>query len=225
MRDGRIEGAFSYYGESVRGAGGVPVLICVGAPVADLVPRLDGLLLSGGEDVVPARYGGVDDDRATAHDEERDAFEAELIDAALAARIPILAICRGTQILNVALGGTLVAHLDETDGLSHAETDEHRSARRHGVQVVPGSDLARALAPDIGDDHRLRVNSYHHQAIAVPGRGLRVVARADDGTVEGVEIPGRSVVGVQWHPEMHAGTDPIFHWFIDSTRHLERSAS
>ncbi len=223
MADAQLEGAFSGYGDSVSAAGGIPMIIGRKASVDLLVPRLDGLLLSGGEDVEPHHYGGSNNSTDFQHDHDRDIFELALISAALTARLPILAICRGVQILNVALGGTLVEHLDDANGFSHASTDEHRSVLRHGVTIDPGSELAQAVAANVRPDGSIAVNSFHHQAILDPGRGLRVVAHADDGTIEGVEIPGRSVIGVQWHPEMHAGTDPIFKWFIDAAQHMKRS--
>jgi putative glutamine amidotransferase len=212
--DAPIEGVFADYAESIAGAGGVPVLIPRSADVTALIDRLDGLVLSGGEDVEPGRYGAVPGPHATRHDPDRDAFEAALIDAALLAGRPILAICRGVQILNVALGGTLVEHLEVSDGLNHAATDEHRTARRHQVAVEPGCMLAAALAGQLSDERTLGVNSYHHQAIRIPGAGLSVVAHAADGTIEAVEDRGRRIIGLQWHPEMHAGVDPVFTWFI-----------
>jgi putative glutamine amidotransferase len=212
--DAPIEGVFADYAESVANAGGVPVLIPRSADAARVVARLDGLVLSGGEDVHPSRYGAETGPNATKHDPDRDAFEASLVAAALDAGVPILAICRGVQILNVALGGTLVEHLEIRDGLDHSTTDQPRSTRRHDVVVEPGCMLASALGEGVSHDRRARVNSYHHQAIDEPGAGLTVIARADDGTIEAVEDPNRRILGVQWHPEMHEGVDPVFTWFV-----------
>ena len=209
-----MEGVFVDYAESVSGAGGIPVIIPRSADAAALVDRLDGLLLSGGEDVQPSRYGAETGPIATQHDPGRDEFEIALIHAALERRLPILGICRGVQILNVALGGTLVQHLEIRDGFDHSMTDEPRGTRRHGIVIESGSMLAAALHGEISEDNRARVNSFHHQAIDAPGAGHTTVARADDGTIEAVEDAGRGILGVQWHPEMHDGLDPLFTWFI-----------
>lgn len=215
IADVPIEGVFADYSDSVAEAGGIPVLISRAADVAALVARLDGLVLSGGEDVEPERYGATLGPHATRLDPDRDAFELDLIHAALDVGLPVLAICRGVQILNVALGGTLVEHLEPGDGFDHSITDGDRSTRRHSVSIEPGCMLAAALSDEINEDGAAQVNSYHHQAIDSPGAGLTIVARAHDGTVEAVEDPGRGILGVQWHPEMHSGVDPIFRWFIE----------
>ncbi|MFM9134026.1 MAG: gamma-glutamyl-gamma-aminobutyrate hydrolase family protein [bacterium] len=213
-----LEGVFTLYASALAAAGATPVLISREAPVDALVSRLDGLLMSGGEDVVPARYGGIETMHDTRHDPDRDDFEQALVDAALDQGIPILAICRGCQMLNVALGGTLVAHLEEVDGFSHAWGADHPSIVRHSVTLEPDAALVGALRFQLDDTCTLSVNSYHHQAVDRPGRGLRIVGRASDGTAEAIEMPGRDVYGVQWHPEMHAGVDPIFPWFVDIVR-------
>lgn len=223
--DAPIDGVFADYSESVAGAGGLPMLIPRAADPRVLVTKLDGLVMSGGEDVEPHRYGSAPDEFATRHDPERDQFECSLIEAALAEGIPVLAICRGVQILNVALGGTLVGHLPPIDGFDHATTEEHRSARRHEVTVKAGCMLASVLTEHTDDAGRIDVNSYHHQAIASPGAGLAIVAHAFDGTVEAVEDPARRLLGVQWHPEMHAGLDPVFTWLIQQARDARRHAA
>ena len=212
-------GVFADYCESVSAAGGVPVMLPRSVDPTLIVTRLDGLLLSGGEDVDPSRYGMEPVPQSTHHDQARDEFEFQLVAAAIECGVPILAICRGCQVVNVARGGTLIQHLPTIDGLSHAETDEHRSKRRHPVAVVAGSILELALGPDVDAEGNTAVNSYHHQAIDEPGVGLRIVARAPDGTVEAVESAEQRVLAVQWHPEMHAGVDPIFKWLIaESTK-------
>lgn len=211
--DAPLWGAYADYCESVTGAGGLPVMLARGVDVVDLVSRIDGLLLSGGEDVMPTRYGAELPAPAPNYDADRDEFELSLAQAALAAGIPILAICRGCQLLNVALGGTLIGHLDDDD-FDHAFTDEPRDVKRHPVSVSAGSLLASAL--DASGE--VPVNSYHHQAVDLPGVGVVVNAVAHDGTIEGFELPNRKVLAVQWHPEMHAGVDPIFNWFINAAR-------
>ena len=209
-----LYGAFADYCEAVSGAGGVPVMIPRSVNPGDIVKYLDGLLLSGGEDVDPHRYNMQPVPESTRHDPERDEFEFGLVSTAIEYGIPILAICRGCQVVNVARGGTLVQHLSEVDGFSHFETDEHRSVRRHSVAVAADSMLKVALGTDVDAEGNVAVNSYHHQAIADPGNGLRIVAWAPDGTVEAVESTQDRVLAVQWHPEMHVGVDPIFNWLI-----------
>lgn len=204
-------GVFAEYCASVDDAGGLPLMLSRSSEPATVLERIDGLLLSGGEDVEPHRYGS-EPDPAIRYDPERDEFELALATAALETGVPILAICRGCQVLNVALGGTLVPELP-TASIDHSWTELPSSERRHGIAVVPGTLLANVLAGELRD-HRTSVNSYHHQAVAEPGRGAAVTATAPDGTIEAIELPGRDVLGVQWHPEMHAGTDPVFTWLI-----------
>lgn len=211
IEDTPLWGVFAEYCEAVSSAGGLPFMLARSSDAAAVVARLDGLVLSGGEDVEPHRYGGAADP-AIRYDPARDEFELELARLALDAGLPILAICRGSQLLNVALGGTLVADLPAVD-LDHAWTQEHRSARRHAITVVRGSLLAEVLADELVDG-RGAVNSYHHQAVRDLGRGAQASATAPDGTIEAFELPGRDVLAVQWHPEMHAGTDPVFTWLV-----------
>lgn len=223
--DAPIEGMFSDHAEAVAGAGGLPVLLPRSADVYSLMTRLDGLVLAGGEDVEPHRYGATPGPYATSHDPGRDEFELALVAAAVDIGLPVLAICRGIQLLNVALGGTLVEHLEPTDDLNHFTTDADRSCRRHRLFVTLGSLVAQALADELDGSGVTAVNSYHHQAVDRPGPGLQVVARADDGTVEAVEDPGRRLIGVQWHPEMHDGVDPLFTWFLQQINEEKWSAA
>ena len=203
----------SSYGSAVAAAGGIPVLLTMATPVEAIIDRLDGLIMSGGQDVTPELYGDVPGPKATLMDPNRDAYEMELIRAALDVDLPMLAICRGIQILNVTLGGTLIGHLDDTE-FSHATTDRPPSERRHEVIIDSGTVLAGIHAEQLDDNGRLRVNSFHHQAIREPAPGLVPVAHTPDGIIEGVEFPGRPVVGVQWHPEMHDQVDPAFTWLV-----------
>ncbi|MFJ8053841.1 gamma-glutamyl-gamma-aminobutyrate hydrolase family protein [Streptomyces luteogriseus] len=157
---------------------------------ADAVARLDGLVIAGGPDVEPVRYGAEREPRTGPPAPERDAWELALIEAALAARVPLLGICRGMQLLNVALGGTLVQHID-----GHAEVVGVFGG--HAVKPVPGS-LYAGVVPE-----ETFVPTYHHQAVDRLGEGLIPSAYAADGTVEAVELPSADwVLGVQWHPEM-----------------------
>jgi putative glutamine amidotransferase len=185
------------YRRLVQSAGGIAALLPpddpAHAPAA--VAHLDGLVIAGGPDVDPARYGAVRDPRTGPPAHERDAWELALIDAALTTGTPLLAICRGMQLLNVALGGTLTQHLDGHSG------DAPGVFGRHPVTPVPASRYA-ALVPETA-----RVPVHHHQALDRLGAGLVATAHAADGTVEAVELPGAAwVLGVQWHPEM--GDDP-----------------
>ncbi|HEX4274780.1 MAG TPA: gamma-glutamyl-gamma-aminobutyrate hydrolase family protein [Bryobacteraceae bacterium] len=188
------------YEKALRQAGIEPLLISPG----DAAPSdFSGLLLMGGSDVNPARYGEKRHSETGDPDDARDQFECALIADALRREVPLLAICRGVQILNVQHGGTLVQHLDTTE--RHRVRNPDRGLPAHLVDVTPGTRLA-AIA---GTPLRLDVNSRHHQAIAKPGAGLLVTARdPKDGTIEAVERTDRRfVVGVQWHPENQIESD------------------
>lgn len=194
------------YAEAVAASGAVPVLLPPVAPVAEAVGRLDGLLLAGGGDINPDRYGAPPGPRTAGVQDPRDAAESALLASALARGVPVLGICRGMQLLNVARGGTLHQHLPDAVG--------HEGHRRrlgefdpHPVTVAEGSRTARVLGRT-----RLEVPTYHHQAVDVLGENVVATAWADDGTVEAVEYADEDdVLGVQWHPEM--GEDPsVFAW-------------
>ncbi|MFF8832895.1 gamma-glutamyl-gamma-aminobutyrate hydrolase family protein [Streptomyces sp. NPDC015131] len=182
------------YPRLVQSAGGVAAMLPPDAPglAAEVVARLDGLVVAGGADVDPERYGAERDPRTGPAAPERDAWELALIRAALTAGTPVLGVCRGMQLLNVALGGTLVQHLDgHTGGVGVFGT--------HAVKPVPGTRYASL----VGDT--VTVPTYHHQAVDRLGGDLTPSAHADDGTVEALELPGdRWALGVQWHPEMDA---------------------
>ena len=172
-------------------------------------PSLDdagGLLLMGGADVNPDLYG---EDRAPETDEpddDRDAIELWLLADALSRNLPILAICRGMQLLNVAHGGTLIQHLQPVE--KHQVRSADKSSPVHPIKIVPGTILARIAGA------RLEVNSRHHQAVGKVGGGLLVSARSDDGLIEAIELPDRPfVVGVQWHPEDQPEHLPLFQAF------------
>jgi putative glutamine amidotransferase len=189
------------YVRAVELAGGLPVLLAPGPAgnAADLVGRLDGLLLSGGTDLDPAHYGEPAHETVADVSQERDAFELALSREAVARDVPLLAICRGHQVLNVATGGTLVQDIpSQVGGALDHDPDTERWLPAHEVRILPGTRLREILGRD-----RVAVNSFHHQAIRTPGQGMVVSACAvGDEVIEGVEVPGRRfVVGVQWHPE------------------------
>ncbi|MGA4965956.1 gamma-glutamyl-gamma-aminobutyrate hydrolase family protein [Streptomyces pseudogriseolus] len=180
------------YPRLVQRAGGLAAMLPPDAPehAAGAVARLDGLVIAGGPDVEPVHYGAEPDPRTGPPARARDAWELALIAAALERGVPLLGICRGMQLLNVALGGTLFQHVD-----GHAE--EPGVFGRHPVKPVPGTRYG-GLAPE-----QTSVPAYHHQAVDRLGRGLLASAYAEDGTVEAVELPAPAwVLGVQWHPEM-----------------------
>jgi gamma-glutamyl-gamma-aminobutyrate hydrolase PuuD len=195
----RISPSYQSYHDRVIEAGGEPVDLhtSLTASPAELVAGLDGLILSGGPDVVPARYGVEAAPETDKGDPLRDELELGVLRAALARDLPVFAICRGQQILNVGLGGTLLRHIA---GDAHRALDEGLGdSRWHEVTVEPGTKLAALIGAGA-----VTTNSRHHQAVPADGvgEGLVVSAVAADGIVEGVEAPAyRWVLGVQWHPE------------------------
>ena len=187
------------YGDAVLAAGGEPVLLPTGSGTAEIVVRLDGLVLAGGADVDPAHYGAAPGPHTVGLRPERDAAELALLQAALARDLPLLAICRGMQLLNVTLGGTLVQHLPDVPGTGSHQQSPGVYAQRE-VRTAPGTELDRLVGPS------LSVDCHHHQALDRIAEGLTASAWAEDGVVEAVEDPGRRFcLAVQWHPE--AGSD------------------
>ncbi|MFE9403018.1 gamma-glutamyl-gamma-aminobutyrate hydrolase family protein [Streptomyces sp. NPDC006530] len=185
------------YPRLVRASGALAAMLPPdeGATAAtEVVARLDGLIIAGGADVEPVRYGAEPSPRTGPPARERDAWELALIDAALTSGTPLLGICRGLQLLNVALGGTLVQHLD-------GHTGGRGVFGEHTVKPVPGT-LYASLVPEAAE-----VPTYHHQCVDRLSSGLTASAHAEDGTVEAAELPGPAwVLGVQWHPEMGRDT-------------------
>jgi gamma-glutamyl-gamma-aminobutyrate hydrolase PuuD len=167
--------------------------------LADYAAELDALMLQGGTDISPQAYGEQPLRPEWAGDPPRDRYETELLNRFIEAKKPVLGVCRGHQLLNVALGGTLFQDVGTDPGtqLQHSQP-ELRDQPTHKVKVTPGSRLAETLGTD-----ELEVNSMHHQAVKALGAGLAAVAWAPDQVVEGVELvdPSRFVLGVQWHPE------------------------
>jgi gamma-glutamyl-gamma-aminobutyrate hydrolase PuuD len=197
---------------AVERAGGRPLLVPPSEDaVEETLDALDGLLLSGGEDLDPETYGAAAHEETVGVTPERDRAELALLQGALARDLPVLAVCRGSQVLNVARGGDLVQHLPEVVG---HENHKHTPGvfADHDVTVAEDSRLGRML----GD--RAQVKSHHHQGYGRIGDGLRVSAWAEDGTVEGLEIPeARFALGVLWHPE--EGRDmALFEALVDEAR-------
>lgn len=201
------------YVRAVEAAGGLPVLIpplLDGAALAAMLERLDGLLLPGGGDVDPAEYG----EALNGSQEPNpglDRLELNAVRCAVERDLPVLGICRGQQVINVALGGTLIQHME-----NHAPSGP-RDLLQHGFQVAPDSRLSALLGDSLVSE--LQVNSHHHQAIKALGEGLVAVAWAQDGTIEGIEAPDRRwLIAVQFHPEdlapRHAASRALLEKFV-----------
>jgi len=199
------------YPTAVARAGGEPVLLPTGTSGREVVARLDGLVLSGGPDVDPARYGQQPGPHTGTPRTDRDETEAGLLAAALDAGVPVLAVCRGMQLLNVALGGDLIQHLPDVAGVG-AHDGGPREFADHQVRTIPGSRVAALVGDRVG------AHCHHHQAVGTLAPSLRVTATAEDGTVEAVERAGDGFcLGVQWHPE--AGADGrLFEALVAATR-------
>lgn len=213
------------YLKAIEAAGGIPVVVPPLKPdaVEPLLASVAGVCLSGGPDLDPVAYGERRHSRTGPTWGELDALELALARAADARRLPILAICRGLQVLNVARGGTLHQHLPDVVGeaISHRQR-EAGSKATHPVSLAGPSLLRQALGCAT-----LEVNSFHHQAVATLGDGLRVTGHAPDGTIEGLEALDREfVVGVQWHAECltaRADQAGLFEAFVDSARRIDEA--
>jgi putative glutamine amidotransferase len=234
-----ISGAFHDFGDyggvgvqrPVLAAGGLPVTLPqLPDAIEPALDVLDGVILAPGRDIEPRRYGQEPHELLAATDPQRDAFELALAERALERGLPILGMCRGVQLLNVALGGTLAQDVSllvndhptdpgwrawkrvEKASLTEAPVPEHP---RHQISISPGSLLAEALGTTTID-----VSSFHHQAIDRLGEGLAVVATAPDGVPEAIELPGRPVLAVQWELQEEWRVDPrflkVFTWFVES---------
>ncbi len=220
-----------------------PLLMCGALPltlsqlpegIEPALDAIDGLMLAPGRDIEPGRYGQAPDPLLAATEPQRDRFELELVEAALQRGLPVLGCCRGMQVLNVALGGTMAQDvglvdawrghpsdpgwhnwkLMERSSLDGGEIPPHP---RHPISIAPGSILGDALGT-----LESSVNSFHHQAVVELGRGLRATATAPDGVVEALELEGAPVLAVQWELQEEWRIDPrflaVFEWFVDAAR-------
>ena len=209
------------YFEAVNRAGGIAVLLPpqpVDAEIANRVlDSLDGLIITGGKDVDPALYGQEPHPTTDAPRIDRDTWEGALLAAAIDRGLPFLGICRGAQVLNVALGGTLHQHLPDVIGTTRYNLGGGVFAENE-VAVAPASTLGTL----VGDG--ITVKSYHHQAIDTVADGLVVTARSDDGTIQAVELPSVPFgVAVQWHPEEDAAEDArLFAGLVDAAKEYRR---
>lgn len=210
------------YVECLRKAGAVPLLVA--HPDAEdaetVLDAVHGLVLTGGGDIDPGSYGAVNDGRSQSLNAAADASEIALVRAAAERRLPTLGICRGMQIMNVALGGTMHQHITTEDGPHRPEPTDHDEIKRfgHPVTLEPDSRLARLF----GSSERF-VNSYHHQAVDRIAADLRITARAADGVVEALEHTGGwDCHGVQWHPErtVDGGDQILFDALVEATRQM-----
>jgi putative glutamine amidotransferase len=214
------------YVRAVETAGGLPLVLAPGTPedapalAAEYLDHVQALVLSGGADIDPGLYNEARHPTVERVFPERDAFELALCREALRRDMPILAICRGHQLLNVATGGTLIQDIaSQVEAAAVHDPDQERWERCHDVALLPGTRLR-----DILGQERVAVNSFHHQAVKEMGQGLVLSARGcDDGVIEGMEMPDRRfVIGVQWHPESFwdrpQGFQPLFQALVNAAR-------
>ncbi len=205
------------YAEAVRRAGGVPLVVPpLAAHAGETLGAIDGLLLTGGGDVDPSRYGATAGDRVAEVRPLRDEAELQLLRQAMDDGLPVLGICRGHQLINVVCGGDLHQHLPDV-----VENDRHKRVPGVFVEHSVAIDGATRLGSLLG--FRTTVKSHHHQAVRTLAPGLVASARASDGTVEALEADdGRFLLGVQWHPEEHDDHDELFRALVDAAaRHAE----
>lgn len=218
----------NYYVRCVTEAGGLPIILPNVTPDTGVsyLSRLDGLVMSGGLDVDPIFYDQEPMPDLGQVDQVRDAFELELVKGAKEQGIPLLTICRGTQVMNVAFGGTLLQHIPgQVEGaLKHEQDAIRRDALAHTVDIVPGTKLHELAGTD-----KMRVNTFHHQACEEVADGFIVSARAMDGVIEAIEDPDHPFcVGVQWHPErrpMDELTRSLFSGLVVASRAVAQAGA
>lgn len=214
MVESEVDIHFVDYSKAVTAAGGLVIGLSRDAPPEAMVDRLDGLVLSGGGDVDPALYGAEVEPGCGSIEKARDLWELGLLAAAVERGLPVLGICRGLQVLNVMRGGTLVQDVAVDAGDRHPRFDRPRHEVAHPVRLEEGTLAASLYGPEV------QVNSLHHQVVAAVGDGLVASGRSPDGAVEALELPGRPVLAVQWHPEALPGAahDPGFRWLVHEAR-------
>ena len=213
------------YKQAVLHVGGTPTILEASMAAEQALSGVDGLLLTGGADVAPSRYG--EPAHAAVHEAEkgRDEFEIALVAAARARQLPILAICRGIQVLNVACGGTLVQDIPSqiTGALTHRlpVPPNQSFSLAHEVWLERDSLLSKLMRERLADADTCEVNSRHHQAVKAVAKGFTVSATAPDGVIEAIEDPSvRFCLGVQWHPENFFRTGefrPLFEGFLEAS--------
>jgi len=215
------------YRQSVIHAGGEPRVVDAAMTAAAALEGVDGLMLTGGDDVAPTRYGEAAHPAVVAADPARDEFELALVHEARARHLPIFAICRGVQVLNVACGGSLVQDIPAqvTGALPHSlDVPPHQSYDlAHEIWMDRDTLLAKLMRERLNDVDSCEVNSRHHQAVKQVAAGFQVTATAPDGVIEAIEDPReRFCLGVQWHPENFWRTGefrPLFEGFIEAASH------
>lgn len=213
--DAFFDMGISDYPEAVAKAGGLPVHLSRDADVSGIVSRLDGLVITGGADVSPERYGSAHPELVGPTEPERDAWEEALFREALAQEVPVLGICRGFQLINVINGGSLMEDVARDAGDGHPRFDRSRHEAGHVVETVAGS-LAASL---FGDS--LMVNSLHHQVVDRVAEGYVVSGRSSDGHIEIIESREHQVLGVQWHPESLVD-DASLLWLVEAAASYSR---
>ena len=214
------------YKQSVLHVGGDVRILDASMPVGEAMNGLDGLMLTGGDDVAPARYGEARDERTVEVEPERDEFEIALVSAARTSNLPIFAICRGVQVLNVACGGTLIQDIPSqlTGALDHSlSVPPHEPySLAHEIWIEKDSLLSRLMRERLVEADTCEVNSRHHQAVKAVARGFKVSATAPDGVIEAIEDPStKFCLGVQWHPENFWRTGefrPLFEGFLEAAK-------
>ncbi len=210
------------YSMAIEAAGGIPVMLPAHyTDIEAMLDRLDGVVITGGGDIDPSRYGQEPYKKTEGVDAERDEFEQAIVHAAIERDMPLLGICRGLQMLNVALGGTLHQDLADLYAGSHEHRQQalkiHHEETFQVATLSPGDSPLRALA----DSDQIEINSFHHQGIDTLAQPLDIMATTGDGLIEAVYHPGMSYcVAVQWHPEMlapnHKDAAALFRSFIDA---------
>ncbi len=209
-KDGRYAVAARYVTAVIRAGGDAVLLSPESVESETLLARIDGIILSGGGDIVPDLYGGLPHEKLYGIDINRDQAEILAVQYAIEYRLPVLGICRGIQIMNVALGGTLIEHIPDVVGeaVAHRLPDDKESL--HSVALLPNALTARIFGIE-----KMDILSFHHQAIRKTASSLRETAHSSDGIIEGIELPEHPFfIGVQWHPEL--SDDPLQQKLFDA---------